>query len=216
MRWKQIWTPKRLLHVQTDKTQNKLKSGDGVAATGEGETTSGVVSKKKKKKLEWKYMYIKMLTWLDDPWLSSGLIWASVICKCVNLVWHRSAIVHILIWEQLDNVSWLELFRTFWMRIKQFHTQLGIICIACILSLGQLWHHKLLPIIIKGAANNYEPTNSLIQSLLECWFRELVVKDGSSAVKLKRRSLNDMSSDTRKFLTELNELFQTWQSFKSG
>ena len=72
MRWKQIWTPKRLLHVQTDKTQNKLKSGDGVAATGEGETTSGVVSNKKEKKSEWKYMYIKMLTWLDDPWQNSG------------------------------------------------------------------------------------------------------------------------------------------------
>ena len=44
-----------------------MKSGDGVAATGEGETKSGVVSNKKKKKSEWKYMYIKMLTWLDDP-----------------------------------------------------------------------------------------------------------------------------------------------------
>ena len=42
------------------KRQNKLKSGDGVAATGEGETTSGVVSNKKKKKSEWKYMYIKV------------------------------------------------------------------------------------------------------------------------------------------------------------
>ena len=28
------------------------------------------------------------------------------------------------------------------------------------------------------------------------------MKDGSSAVRLKRRSLNDMSSDTRQFLTE--------------
>ena len=76
----------------------------------------------------------------------------------------------------------------------------------CVLAwaLGQLWHHKLLPIIIKGAANNYEPANSLIQSLLECGFGELVVKDGSSAVRLKRRSLNDMSSDMRQFLTELD------------
>ena len=57
---------------------------------------------------------------------------------------------------------------------------------------------------IKGAANNYESANSLIQSLSECGFGDLVVKDGSSAVMLKRRSLNDMNSDTRKFLSEFD------------
>ena len=51
-------------------------------------------------------------------------------------------------------------------------------------------------------AHNYESANSLIQSLSEFRFGELVVKDGSSAVMLRRRSPNDMSSNTRKFLTE--------------
>ena len=37
------------------KRQNKLKSGDGLAATGK-RTTFGVVSKKKEKKSEWKYI----------------------------------------------------------------------------------------------------------------------------------------------------------------
>ena len=52
------------------KRDKKLKSGDGVTATEEGETTSGVVSKKKSKKTEWKYF--KMLTWLDDHQKRSG------------------------------------------------------------------------------------------------------------------------------------------------
>ena len=51
-------------------------------------------------------------------------------------------------------------------------------------------------------AHNYESANSLIQSLSVFRFGELVVKDGSSAVMLRRRSPNDRSSNTRKFLTE--------------
>ena len=51
-------------------------------------------------------------------------------------------------------------------------------------------------------AHNYESANSLIQSLSEFRFGELVVKDGSSAVMLKCRSPDDMSSNTRKLITE--------------
>ena len=60
----------RFKNYRQIKREKKLKSGDGVTATEEGETISGVVSKKKKKKTEWKYF--KMLTWLDDPQQRSG------------------------------------------------------------------------------------------------------------------------------------------------